>query len=367
MVNIKEIISPAVAFLESIKPKDRIAIVHGHDPDSICSATILYRLIKGEIEVKPELVVSELNSYLTEKTFNKLKKLKPSYIIVVDIPNIAVEIITRMRNFSKVMIVDHHIPKGYAKITYINPRMYDRDVYLPTTYLCYKIYEYFSNPKEITWIAGIGVLGDMGMKNCLDLFDKIKSDYIDLVDGLKPDDDILIEKSLLGKLTQMVESCIAVKNIAGAVFSLKALIEAKKYKDVANNKALIKYHKLVESEFKRIEEDFKKNKKIINGILLYEIKSKLKLKSSFANYLERSFDDKILVVYQKDGNYFSISLRRGKKEINLDSLAREAVRDIKNASGGGHPTAAGVRVPIRQFKRLVENLRLKIKLESIKS
>jgi len=368
MFNIKEGISPAIDFIKAIKPKDKVAIVHGHDPDSICSAAILYKLVKSKVRTAAKLVVSELNSYLTEKTFNKLKKNKPSYTIIVDIPNISVDVITKMRKFSKIMIVDHHIPRGYAKITYVNPRIYDRDSYLPTAYLCYKIYEGFSDPKEIAWVAAIGTLSDMGMKNCLDLFNKIKTEYKDLVDGLKPDDNILVEKSLLWKLTQMVESGMIIRNAAGAIFSLKALIEAKKYKDVINNKTLTRYQKLVESEFQKIEKDFNKNKKIIDSILLFEIKSKLNLKSAFSNYIKRLFDDKILLVYHKDRNYISISLRRGEKiEIDLDSLAKEAIRDIKNASGGGHPTAAGIRVPARQFKKLLENMRLRIKLESMKS
>lgn len=368
MININELISPATSFIDSIKPKSKIAIVHGHDADSICSAAILYRLIKTEKKTKPILVVSELNSHLKESTLNKLKKIRPNYTIIVDIANIGVEIITKMRNFSKVMIVDHHIPKGYVKITYVNPRIFDRDSYLPATYVCYKIYEDFSSPKDVAWIAGIGTLGDMGLKNCLDLFNKIKSEYKELVDELEPNDEILIEKSLLGKLTQLIDSSMVVKDIAGAVFSLKILIESKKYKDVVNNKTLARNYKLVENEFKKIEKDFNKNKKIINSVLLYELKSKLKLKSAFSNYLERSFDDKIVAVYQKEKDYYSISLRKGKKmETDLDNLAREAVRGITNADGGGHPVAAGIRVPIKQFKKVIENIRLRMKLESIKS
>jgi single-stranded DNA-specific DHH superfamily exonuclease len=367
MINVKELILPATDFIELIKPKDRVVIVHGHDADSICSAAILYKLIKSEMKNTPTFVISELNSHLKEKTFEKIKRSKPSHIIIVDIANIGVDIITNMRNFSRVMIIDHHVPKGYAKITYVNPRIFDRDIYWPATYVCYKIYEKFSSPKDIAWIAGIGTLGDMGMKNCLDLFEKIKREYKELVDDFEPNDDLLIEKSLLGKLTQMVDSGMIVNDIKGSVFSLKVLIGVKKYKDAINNKTLEKYYKIVVDEFKQTERDFVKNQKIMDGLVVYEIKSKMKLKSAFSNYLARKFDDKIIVVYQKEAQSYNISLRNGKNvKTDLDSLAKDAVIGIEDGDGGGHPSAAGIRVPIRYIKNVLENLRLKRKLESVK-
>ncbi len=55
------------------------------------------------------------------------------------------------------------------------------------------------------------------------------------------------------------------------------------------------------------------------------------------------------------------------EQIDLDELAKESIMDIKNSSGGGHPQAAGCRVPIKQFKKFVENMRLKMELESVRS
>jgi single-stranded DNA-specific DHH superfamily exonuclease len=309
-----------------------------------------------------------MNSHLTDNTIKKLKRLSPDYTIIVDISNISIEKMISIVKFSNVLIIDHHIPKGYTRITYVNPRIYDRESYIPAAYLCYKIYENFYDPKKIAWIGGIGVLGDMGMKNCLDLFQKIKTGYKELVDDLKSDDEILLEKSLLGKLTNIVDSGMVVKDFSGSKFSLNVLIEAEKYNDVINNKTLSRYYKLVEAEFKRIGVDFDKNRKIVDNIIFYEIKSKMKLKSAFSNYLERMFTDKIIVVYQKDGVNFAISIREGKKlKIDLDVLAKESIRDIIGANGGGHPSAAGARVPLGQINKFMDNLRLKMRLESMKS
>ena len=369
MINIdtKELIKPAISFIKSFKQKDRIVIVNGHDADSICSAAIIYKLIKNEKKITPILQVSESNSHLKDETMNKVKKLKPTHIVIVDIANIGVDVITKMRNFSQVMIIDHHVPKGYAKIIYVNPRMFDREIYLPATYLCYKIYEHFSNSKEIVWIAGIGNLGDMGLKNCPDLFNKIKSEYKELVDDFEAKDEILIENSLIGKMTQIIDSGMIVKEKAGSIFALKVLINAKKYKDVMENKTLLNYYKLVKSEFEKTVKDFEKNKKIIDNVVLYEIKSPLKLKSGFASYVVRLFDDKIIAIYQKNGKNFSFSLRKGKNlNVDLDNFGKEVTRGIENADGGGHPNAAGMNVPMKHLKSLIENMRLKTGFSSAK-
>ncbi len=361
---VEETIKIALSFLESVKQKDKIAIIHGHDCDSICSAAIFYKLIKN-LKAKAELVISELNSSLQEGSLKKIKNIKPTHTIILDIPDVGVNVLTELRNLSKVMIVDHHIPKGYAKITYVNPRLYDRNIYLPTTYLSYKIYENFFDSKEIAWIAGIGTLADIGMKNCEDLFKKIKDNHQELVDELELNDNILLDNSLLGELTKVIESAGIIKNKEGSVFALQNLIDSKNYKEILKNKKLMEYFNLTEKEFKRAVEGFKKNKKTVNNILLYEIKPKFKLKSPLANYMQRFFDDKIIVVYQKEDKTFNISLREGNSlQLDLAKIARESVRDIPDSNGGGHPQAAGVRIPVKYLNKFIENLKeLKTELE----
>lgn len=354
---IGETIKSGINFIEWIKPKDRVVIVHGHDLDSVCSAAIIYKLIKNLHKINSQFIISQLNFTIDEKTTKKIKEVKPKFIICVDIPEIRVNVLTELRNLSKILIIDHHLPKGYVKVTYVNPRIYNREIYLPTTYLCYKIYENFFDQKDIAWIAGIGVLADNGIKNCIDLFGKIKTVNKELVNNLEPKDEILLEKSLLGRLTLLLESVRTVDGIKGSLFALDSLVKAKNYKELLEDKKLAKCFDVAESEFKRIEADFYKNKREIKNFILYEIKSRYNLKSQFASYLEKFFPDKILIIYQKSGDFFDLSFRRGKNiETDLDKLARDITKNIPNAVGGGHPDAAGGQIPVKYLKKLVENL-----------
>ena len=361
---IKQTIEPAIKFVKLIKPSDKVAIVHGHDTDAISSAAIIYKLLKKLLKIEPELVISDLNFSVRENTVKKIKKIMPAHIILLDLSEIGINILTQLKQIGKVMIIDHHVPKGYVKITYVNPRIYNFQTYQPTTYLAYKIYEKFFNTKEITWIAGVGTLADFGINNCLDLFEKLNKE---LTENLEPKDEILLEKSLLGKLTKIIDSAREVKDIKGAMLALHTLINAENYKQILDKKAphtkeLFKYFDLVENEFQKVVNDFNKNKKQMKNLLVYQIKSKFNLKSSLATHLQQFFDDKILMIYQKSGNFYDISFRHGKKiNIDLAWLAREAARDIPNSNGGGHPSSSGARIPVKYFNKFLKNLNTLIK------
>lgn len=359
---IEETIKPAIKFLENIKSKDKVAIVHGHDNDSICSATIIYKLLKTLYKIESNLIVSGLNSAVTEDVLDTIKKTKPAYVIIVDISDVNVNIMTELRNISQVMIIDHHVPKGYVKITYVNPRIYDKEIYIPATYLCYKVYGDFLDPREILWIAGIGTLSDMGLKNCNDLYEQIKMEDKELVGNNENIDEILFENSLLGKLSKISDSARVVNGVEGSVIALNTLIKMENYQDVLKGKGeakkLLEWFAVAEKEFNRLVKDFEKRKKRIKKIILYEVKSKYNMKSPLATYLAKRLTNEILVIYQKSGKYIDVSFRRGKVCIvDLNQLASNSVTNMPDSNGGGHIQAAGCRFPVKYLNKFLRNLR----------
>lgn len=358
---IEETIYPAVEFIRKMKSKDKVAIIHGHDNDSICSAAILYKLLKN-VKVEIKFVVSGLNSSVTEDALEKIKKIKPDYVIIVDISEVNVDIMTELRNISQVMIVDHHVPKGYVKITYVNPRVFDKEIYIPATYLCYKIFEQFYDTKEILWIAGVGTLSDMGLKNCNDLFESIKLENKELVENNENIDEVLFDNSLLGKLAKIFDSARVVNSVEGSVAALNVLIKAENHQDVLKGKYgakdLLKWYDISEKEFNRLVKDFEKKKKRIKKIIMYEIKLKYNMKSSLATYLARKMINEVLVIYQKSGKYVDVSFRRGKVCIvDLNQLASNSVKNIPDSNGGGHIQAAGCRFPAKYLNKFLRNLK----------
>ncbi len=360
---ISETLKPGLQFINIIKPKDRVAIIHGHDNDSICSAAIIYKLLKNMHGIESDLLVSDLNSEVTESVLVGIRRMKSKHVIIVDIGSVGVTILTELRKTAEILIIDHHMPKGYVKISYVNPRIHDKEAYIPATYLCYKLYENYLDVKGILWIAGIGTLSDMGLKNCNDLFEAIKKGEKELIGDNENVDEKLFDNALLGKLAKIFDSGRSVDGIDGAVVALKALLKSGTYQDALSGKnaeaeKLLKFHIKSEKEFDRLVKDFEKRKKRVKNLVLYEVKSKLNMKSPLATFLSKLMKNEVLVIYQKSGKQIEVSFRRGlASKTDLAQLSARSVQGLPNSNGGGHIQAAGARFDRNYLSKFLRNLK----------
>lgn len=359
-------IQPAIEFIKSIKTNETVLIVYGHDSDTVCSAAILFKLLK-RLGISPKTLNLELNFTITKVDLERIEKIKPKRILIPDIAQIDQKIINSLRKFSQVLIIDHHVPVKYSGVTYCNPRNFKNTAYIPVTYLSYQIYKNILSKTDVDWIAGIGTLGDHAVKNCLDLFFELKGRRKELVGDVEFVDEKLFDGTEIGKLTKVIDSGRVVKGREGAKLAFEILVESRGYNDILNwrtkkAKILHKYFEFVSYEFNRLLEDFFKSNRRIGKLIVFEIKSRVKIKSSFAGYLPQFFDDEIILVYQKDGKFFDISLRRGKNvKTDLGILVGKVAKAIPNSTGGGHPAAAAARIPVRYFKKFVSGIGKAIK------
>ena len=347
-------IKPAIEFLDKIKGK--ILIIFGHDCDSISSAVIMFRLLK-KMNDEPVLFVAEFNWDLSDEDLKKIKKIKPDGMIIVDIGDISVGKMKKLKKISPVLLVDHHIPKDYKLRYYVNPRLKKPQSYIPASYLCWKIYMRYFDSKEVEWIAGIGTLADHGVEGNEDLFRKIRKDYPKLIRG-RLTSRCLFHRSLLGQLVELIDSSRVVKGSTGAMLAVKVLIKSRSYTDVLKNKQLNRWHKLEKKEFDKLIKDMKKNSRVFDGFVLYIFSSKFNLKSSLAGYSPEIFPNKVILIAQKFGSFYEVSLRRSRK-CNLSELVKQISNVIPDVNGGGHPSAAAFRIPTNKLDELIDLLKNK--------
>jgi len=348
----KKFIKPAISFLKKVKGD--LAIVFGHDCDSIASASIIYKLAKN-LALKPKLIVSTHNFEIDEKTENRIKKFEN--IAILDIGDTPEERINRIASSKNLLIIDHHIPKKY-NCYYVNPRLYNKNVYIPTSYISWLIYKEFFDDKDILWIAAFGTLGDFGAKYNKDLFKRLREKNPELIGKVRIDDRELFERSTIGKIAKMVDSHRIFEGIKGVEYVTKLVANSNSYLDLLNDKKTNKIYEKLGKAFKNELKRLKERKIEIGEYLIYEIKSKINLKSSLASYLPKIFPKMIIFVAQKSKEgYYEVSVRRGiKRKVNLAKLVKEISKNIR-AKGGGHPSAAGMR--INDLKELVEFLKNK--------
>jgi single-stranded DNA-specific DHH superfamily exonuclease len=357
---VKRTIKPAIEFIKGIGRK-KVVIVHHEDSDGCCSGAILALLIKKLCGYIPKTFATEPNSGLTANVIKKVLKEKPDFIILTDIPHVPIKLLKELNKKGKILIIDHHPYEKYANAIYCNPIIY-KSIYLPASYLAYRIYKHLTGLNDVCWMAGAGVIGDFGAKNCVDLLMEIKNRYYELIDEVDLDNKILFENSLLGDLAKIVESARIVKGRKGAEFVSKILTK-NNFKEILDGstketKVLLGWNDSANKEFKRLVNNYNKNKKIIKkNVCFYEINSKYNIRSSVGAHLMKFLNKEILVIGQKNGRFLDLSLRKGKKiEVDLGHLIKELIKNIPESDGGGHTEAAAARIPAKFFDRFVRNL-----------
>ncbi len=357
-------IKPAVEFINKIESGSKVVIAHGHDNDSICSAVVLYKLLKKLKNIDVELFSTKDNFALRDEDVDEIAKSGPTHIVVVDIAHAAsTEHVQKTLSSHDSLVIDHHEPIKISGVVYCNPRNYEKKIYMPVSYIVYKIYEKFFDSSEIAWIAGIGVLSDHAVSIATDLFDQIKRKAPRLLGRTDLKEEDLFSYSIIGTLAKILDSARVVEGRIGSTLAARTLARVKSYEEIINSgngdsAKLMVWSEIVRKEFKRLVADFNKKRKLIKrNIIFYEIPSKLFIKSSLAGYLIQFFKDKILVVAQKTDGEFDISFRRGDNvKTDLNKTAKKSIRGIPNSQGGGHEAASGARVPIKYISQFLKQL-----------
>jgi single-stranded DNA-specific DHH superfamily exonuclease len=316
-----------------------------NDGDGLCSFLLLQRYVgrgKGvPIRTFPELSIDYVR---------RINELNADYIFILDKPVVSKEFFEEIRQINiPVVWIDHHqidfslIPKF---VNYYNPLLNKRKSNEPVTFLCYEI----SQKKEDSWIALIGSICDNFVPK---FYSQLQKDYPDLTIKSKDASDIYYNSSL-GKIAQMFNFALKDK-ITNVVTMMKFLMKVKNPNDVLNeNKDNFLMHKRFEEINKKYHKlmekagDFDKKEKMI----FFEYGGDLSISADIANGLKYKFPGKIIVVAYLSGAKANISMR-GKK---IREIALKAIKDLEEATGGGHEDAVGLKVKIEDLEKLRENL-----------
>ena len=360
---VERTIAPAVDFVKKIKPGSKVVIAHGHDNDTICSAVVMKRLVNEVVEAEAILFPTEDNFAVRDMDMSGILGMQPDYLIVVDIAHVGSEDVAKSMAAISTLFIDHHQPIKLPGVTYCNPRLYEKGIYMPVSYITYKIYEKLDDAAKIAWISGVGTLSDHGVSIAPDLFAFIRKIDAKLA-GEKPmSDEDMFTYTLLGKIAKMFDSARIIEGKQGAVFAANALALTKSYKSIVNggteeSAKLLMWYETVTKELRRLVADFNKKRKIIKGkIIFYEIPSKMNIKSTLSGHLMQFYGDKVLVVAQKRGEMLDVSFRRGVKvKTDLNKMAQKAIAGIPDAEGGGHEAASGARIPVKYLPKFVKQL-----------
>ncbi len=312
------------------------------DADGLSSFLLLYRYVREGSGV----VVKTLPK-IDEKFLRKVEEYEPDKIFVLDVASVEQEFIDKVN--VPIIWIDHHGPyERTGNIKYFNPRLIKKDVFLPTTRICYEVV------KQDIWIAMVGCIGDYHMP---DFFDKFKEKYGDLLDNVKDIDDVYF-KTRFGKLID-VFSFVLKGRTSDAIKHIKVLTRIKEPYDILDERTsqgrfVFKKYKKIDDMYQKLLKDALKEKPD-NGFLIFIYPDdRMSFTSELSNELLHKFKDKVIIVGREKNGEMKMSLRSRNKVIN-DALAR-ALQGLEGY-GGGHEYACGANVKKEDFKEFVERLR----------
>jgi len=316
-----------------------------NDPDGLCSFLLLQRYCgrgKGFL----------INSFpsMTVDYFRKVNELNADYIFILDKPVVSKEFFDEVHQVNiPVVWIDHHeadkneVPEF---VNYYNPLFNRKKSNEPVTYLCYQITE----RKEDLWLAVVGCISD---KFIPPFYSKFVKQYPDLAIKTKKAFGILY-RSQIGKIAMIFSFALKdrttnVINMFRFLMQVKTpyevLEESPKNRTMHERFSYInnRYQKLIAKAKMQVDE---------NKFLFFQYAGDLSMNSDLANELSYIFPEKIVVVIYVSGIKANVSVR-GKK---IRGRVLNVIQNLKDATGGGHEDAVGIRLKIEdveKFKNLL--------------
>lgn len=311
------------------------------DADGLCS----YLLFKKYID-RGKGVVVKSSPMLDDSFLRKVEEYNPDMVFILDKPMVSEDFVSNVH--VPIIWVDHHKPMEVKGFKYFNPRVYNPDAYLPTSYVCYQVV------KQDLWIAMCGLIGDWVLT---ELFDDFMKEYPDLVEKTDNPGDILYKQDfgkivrifsfiLKGKTTD-VNSCIHI------ISQLKSPYELLN-QTTTKAKYLYKRFEKVNKEYKLLLEKAVNSATEDKFLIFYYPSNQMSFTSELSNELSYLFPDKIIIIGRKKNDEFRISLRS--KTYKLPKVIEKALEDVEGY-GGGHEYACGGNIKSKDIDKFISNLR----------
>jgi len=323
----------AERFLKNISPKDNIAIIHHDDSDGICSA-ILFQDYAQDKGAKTKNFFYKLGKTkfknLKLKSFNKIiitdVSIKDTYLQIKDIKQ------------KEIFYTDHH--PIYKVPKHITNYFTQSQGYIPSSRTAYEL------TKGKKFLGLLGVIADAGnlykenntfIKKALKEFDLTLEQFQENYSHIFSDTLIYFEKTP----QKIYEKFSEIK-------SIKEISKLKKYADI------------VEKEIQKTVKEAKKNSEKINGINIYTMNPKYKIKGIVAAIISRENTQEPHIFISQKGrnkNLLGLSARHNSNSANLPKLLEAATKNFKDSACGGHPRASGGQIRKQDLEKFKQNIK----------
>lgn len=322
---------------------------YDNDADGLCSFLILRRFLgrgKGVVvRSYPDLG----GSYV-----RKVKELGADYVFVLDKPVISREFVQKLDMMQVPFVwIDHHKmerdwqPEEFSQTWIYNS--YKKNEGEPVTYTCFEL----TKRQEDLWIAVMGCIADHYMPSFAKEFGK---KYPSFWGNVKEPFEAYY-KTEIGKIALALnfglkDSTSNIVRMQNFLISCRGPEEV--FLESKANASFLKKYKEIKKKYEILLE--KGREHVGEKMIFFEYSGSLSISSELANELSFLYPNKyILVVYRK-GIFANLSIR-GK---DARRILQSVIKDMKNASGGGHERSVGARIMVEDLIRFKKAFEKKI-------
>ncbi|NPA86570.1 MAG: DHH family phosphoesterase [Candidatus Diapherotrites archaeon] len=319
----EELDRAAERFRKELLKEKKVIIFHDTDPDGIVSGALLKKFLE-ENGVKVEAFARERHEV----------EFSPGEAYVLADIRIDENILQKAKESgARIYYVDHHEPVGVTKNTIILNPWFVREG-LPV-----EPYKY--NTALLAWLVERMNEEDDWKVAAAHWADRAEGDHTkEWMEEMRkryPVEEV-------GKVLSLPEHFpeLSLDEIREKV---KA---AKEPEELLRDERIERMRKIIEEEINRwkghIEEQLKRGSRVVYLVVESPVK---KLRSILASLFTFDHPEVAFIIGQHDDGTVSYSMRMnaaGEKGVHLGEIAREAGK-LFGGSGGGHPPAAGLRIP----------------------
>ncbi len=332
--------------------------LYDDDPDGLSSFLILYKMIKSG------KAMAIKGSLFSERMVEIIKNYQPDLIVILDKPVIEKEFFEKIS--TPCVWIDHHEPSEETRsliskkeITYVNPRMYDKDNNQPTSLLTYKI------TKDNLWLAITGIVADWQLPP-EEMRSKCEEEcpgYLDRT--IKTPEDALY-KSNAGKIARVFSFNLKGKS-SELLTAMKILSRIKNPDELLSRthsqaKLIMKKYDQKLSEYNSLKASVKVDDSDPILIFIYD-GNKNSFTTDLSNELLYEYPDKLILIARLSGDSYKCSLRS--KFLRVDRILEASISQ-SGGRGGGHEHACGAVIPEDVFDEFVKALRKETSQRTIK-
>jgi single-stranded DNA-specific DHH superfamily exonuclease len=308
------------SFLRSLRFEDKVFLIFDEDVDGVTSGLIAFRALE-----RMGIKLRVIPNFFVENKFQDLSGFDGG--VIVDVPTQIQEKFLR-KTHKKILVIDHHpsVDVGRENIFYINPRLAEKEIYQPASYVAYKIFSNFVEMKDMKWIAIVGSVGDYA-------FEDVKDLYKGKVKAKKKD----IWKTAYGRAATRLNAAIA---LYGSEKSFGILKNCNSLRSLFDNKQIKAAHEKFSKEFWEANINVKKNSEFypaINLVFAIVEPKYARITAAISSKISSERPNTLVLLAEKIGKGYKIHGRMQSGRIHVGEL-------LKNFGGGGHRNAGACNI-----------------------